>query len=37
MIYGTGALVVTILFKIATEVKKEIGASQKPVALETEA
>jgi molybdopterin-containing oxidoreductase family membrane subunit len=30
MIYGTGALVVTILFKIATEVKQETGASQKP-------
>lgn len=37
MIYGTGALVVTILFKVATEVKKEIGASQKPAAVETEA
>ncbi len=29
MIYSLGALVVTILFKIATEVKKETGASQK--------
>jgi len=38
MIYGTGALVVTILFKIATDVKKETGASQKPtVPCETEA
>jgi molybdopterin-containing oxidoreductase family membrane subunit len=38
MIYATGALVVTILFKVATEVKKEIGASQKAeVPCETEA
>ncbi|PKN08001.1 MAG: menaquinol oxidoreductase [Deltaproteobacteria bacterium HGW-Deltaproteobacteria-8] len=29
MIYALGALVVTILFKIATEVKQETGASQK--------
>jgi len=32
MIYAIGALVVTLLFKIATEVKQEIGASQKPAA-----
>ncbi|MHC1700023.1 MAG: sulfate reduction electron transfer complex DsrMKJOP subunit DsrP [Humidesulfovibrio sp.] len=32
MIYAIGALVVTVLFKIATEVKKETGASQKPAA-----
>ncbi len=31
MIYALGALVVTILFKIATDVKQETGASQKPV------
>ncbi|MDR3639796.1 MAG: polysulfide reductase NrfD [Humidesulfovibrio sp.] len=38
MIYATGALVVTILFKVATEVKQELGVSQKPaVSLETEA
>lgn len=30
MIYTLGALVVTVLFKVATEVKHEIGASQKP-------
>jgi len=29
MIYALGALVVTVLFKIATEVKQETGASQK--------
>ena len=32
MIYALGALVVTILFKIATDVKQETGASQKPAA-----
>ncbi len=32
MIYAIGALVVTILFKVATEVKKDTGASQKPAA-----
>ncbi|OGR34207.1 MAG: menaquinol oxidoreductase [Desulfovibrionales bacterium GWA2_65_9] len=32
MIYAIGALVVTILFKVATEVKEETGASQKPAA-----
>jgi Ni/Fe-hydrogenase subunit HybB-like protein len=32
MIYALGALVVTVLFKIATDVKQEIGASQKPTA-----
>jgi len=37
MIYSLGALVVTILFKTATEVKQEIGASQKPEPAETEA
>jgi molybdopterin-containing oxidoreductase family membrane subunit len=31
MIYALGALVVTVLFKIATEVKEETGASQKAV------
>ncbi len=30
MIYSLGALVVTVLFKVATEVKHEVGASQKP-------
>ncbi|MBA4356544.1 MAG: menaquinol oxidoreductase [Desulfovibrio sp.] len=29
MIYAIGALVVTVLFKVATEVKQETGASQK--------
>jgi molybdopterin-containing oxidoreductase family membrane subunit len=29
MVYATGALVVTILFKIATDVKAELGVSQK--------
>lgn len=32
MIYAIGALVVTVLFKVATEVKQETGASQKPAA-----
>jgi Ni/Fe-hydrogenase subunit HybB-like protein len=32
MIYALGALVVTVLFKIATDVKQETGASQKPEA-----
>ncbi|WP_027176184.1 sulfate reduction electron transfer complex DsrMKJOP subunit DsrP [Desulfovibrio aminophilus] len=29
MVYATGALVVTFLFKIATDVKKELGVAQK--------
>jgi len=29
MVYGTGALVLTILYKIATEVKQDLGVSQK--------
>jgi molybdopterin-containing oxidoreductase family membrane subunit len=37
MIYSLGALVVTVLFKVATEIKREIGASQKPAPSETEA
>lgn len=37
MIYAIGALVVTILFKVATEVKKDTGASQKPAPVEVEA
>jgi Ni/Fe-hydrogenase subunit HybB-like protein len=35
MIYALGALVVTILFKVATEVKEETGASQKPAVSPT--
>jgi len=38
MIYALGALVVTVLFKIATDVKQDLGASQKPATpCETEA
>lgn len=37
MIYAIGALIVTVLFKVATDVKKEMGHSQKlPCGCSTE-